>query len=416
MSFTEISIYKPIFYQNWESVKVYNLAEWKNGLAFKKINFSKRGRPIIKIAELKNGITSQTKFTNQIFNEDYFLRKGDMVFSWSGNPKTSIDVFWYRLPDGWLNQHIFKVKVKNKVNKNYFYFLLKYSKPNFIEIAKNKQTTGLGHVTSKDLKRIIVRIPKIKEQKRIATILSSLDDKIELNNQINKNLEAMAQVIFKHWFIDFEFPNENGEPYKSSGGEMVDSELGPIPKKWKIVKIKDEIDMKYGKNLPTNKLKKQGYPVFGANGVMGYYYKYLYYNPQIIITCRGNGSGNIFKTLPKSFITNNSIVLRIKNKDSVISKDYLKLYLINNNPYRFKTGSAQPQITIKNFNYFELLIPEKSVINQFQLIINAFEKIKYKNQKENNYLAKILYALLPKLMSGEIRVPINGKVLISKNN
>jgi type I restriction enzyme S subunit len=294
------------------------------------------------------------------------------------------------------------------INKYVYYFTIS---PKFRNTAIKSMTgtSGRQRVQTDILKNLVFFIPKIEEQGKIVSILSSLDDKIELNNQINKNLEEMAQAIFKHWFIEFEFPDGNGEPYKSSGGEMVDSKLGPIPRKWKIIKIKDEIDMKYGKNLPTNKLKKQGYPVFGANGVMGYYYKYLYYNPQIIITCRGNGSGNIFKTLPKSFITNNSIVLRIKNKDSVISKDYLKLYLINNNPYRFKTGSAQPQITIKNFNYFELLIPGKSVINQFQLIINAFEKIKYKNQKENNYLAKILDALLPKLMSGEIRVPINDK-------
>src|SRR5690606_33294984 len=77
------------------------------------------------------------------------------------------------------------------------------------------------------------------EQKAIAHILSTLDDKIEVNNQINRTLENMAQTIFKQWFVDFEFPNEDGEPDKSSGGEMVERELGIIPKGWKVVTLGD---------------------------------------------------------------------------------------------------------------------------------------------------------------------------------
>ena len=93
----------------YKRIPLYDLAKWKNGLAFRNINFSKRGRPVIKIAELKNGITEQTQLTEQTFDDEVYLRAGDMLFSWSGNPQTSIDVFWYNLPDGWLNQHIFKV-------------------------------------------------------------------------------------------------------------------------------------------------------------------------------------------------------------------------------------------------------------------------------------------------------------------
>ena len=81
---------------------LFDLAQWKNGLAFKKIDFSSDGEPVIKIAELKNGITGQTQFTEGDYGDEVHLTKGDMLFSWSGNPETSIDVFWYNLPDGWL--------------------------------------------------------------------------------------------------------------------------------------------------------------------------------------------------------------------------------------------------------------------------------------------------------------------------
>lgn len=149
-----------------EEIDLYSLADWKNGLAFKNITFSNIGLPIIKIAELKNGITDMTKFTQDTFDKSVFLTKGDMLFSWSGNPETSIDTYIYNLQDGWLNQHIFKVTPK-KINKKFFYYLMKSLNPTFQRIASNKQTTGLGHVTVADLKRLKVYIPSIKTQQHI---------------------------------------------------------------------------------------------------------------------------------------------------------------------------------------------------------------------------------------------------------
>ena len=170
---------------------LYELAKWKNGLAFRNIEFSKGGRPIIKIAELNHGITETTAYTENTYSDEVFLRRGDMLFSWSGNPQTSIDVYWYDLPDGWLNQHIFKVTPNEKlVDKVFLYYLLKFLKPRFTKIAMNKQTTGLGHVTIEDLKRMSVVVPPITEQKRMASILSTIDDKIAMNRAINDNLAA----------------------------------------------------------------------------------------------------------------------------------------------------------------------------------------------------------------------------------
>lgn len=179
-----------------KSISLYELAIWKNGLAFKNIHFSKTGLPVIKIAELKNGITGQTYFTEQVFDDSVFLHKGDMLFSWSGNPETSIDVFWYELPDGWLNQHIFKVTPAVGVDANYLYYLLKALKPQFTAIASNKQTTGLGHVTVKDLKEMIVDLPSIDVQRSIGAYLHSIDAKIDCNRQINDNLLQQAMAIF----------------------------------------------------------------------------------------------------------------------------------------------------------------------------------------------------------------------------
>ena len=95
---------------------------------------------------------------------------------------------------------------------------------------------------------IVVRYTSSRdEQKNIAHVLSTLDEKIEVNNQISKTLENMAQAIYKHWFVDFEFPDENGNPYKSSGGKMVESEFWRIPEFWEIVSLETFVEIKYGK-------------------------------------------------------------------------------------------------------------------------------------------------------------------------
>lgn len=145
----------------WEAVPVYDLAKYVNGAAFKTECFSdgKIGHPIIKIAELKSGITGQTKFTSSRFDERYFVQDGDILFSWSGNPDTSIDIFLWTLGDGWLNQHIFKVLPNNDRDRWFLYDLLRHLKPMFADIARDKQTTGLGHVTAGDLKRLFVCRP-----------------------------------------------------------------------------------------------------------------------------------------------------------------------------------------------------------------------------------------------------------------
>lgn len=191
MNFDENSLYNIKSSVEEKRYSLFELATWKNGLAFKKINFSETGVPVIKIAELNNGIGGTTAYTQQTFSEDVHLYKGDLLFSWSGNPQTSIDIFRFNLDEGWLNQHIFKVTPDEKtIDKDYFYFLMKNLKPYFTQIATNKQTTGLGHVTIADIKRMSVVVPSLDVQREIVSYIKPIDDKVELNTAINNNLAA----------------------------------------------------------------------------------------------------------------------------------------------------------------------------------------------------------------------------------
>ena len=209
-------MYECVGPEDWQESSVFDLAHWKNGLVFKNIDFSESGRPVIKIAELKNGVTSQTARTMAEYNPSVFVRPGDMLFSWSGNPDTSIDVFRWDGIEGWLNQHIFKVSPSDEVSSDFLFFLLKWLRPRFAEIARNKQTTGLGHVTKQDLQRMLVSVPDTKEQAEIVGCISPIQNKIDLNRRMNETLEAMARAIFKDWFVDFgptRAKAEGREPY-----------------------------------------------------------------------------------------------------------------------------------------------------------------------------------------------------------
>ncbi|MGY0372324.1 restriction endonuclease subunit S [Clostridium sp. JNZ J1-5] len=139
--------------KGWKINSLYDFAGYINGASFKKDEYATSGCPIIKITELKNGITSSTEYFSGTKDEKYYIKTGDILFSWSGNPQTSIDTFIWVGGDAILNQHTFKISIKNN-DYCFIYLLLKFFKPEFTRIASSKQTTGLGHITVSDLKRI----------------------------------------------------------------------------------------------------------------------------------------------------------------------------------------------------------------------------------------------------------------------
>ena len=130
---------------------------------------------------------------------------------------------------------VLRIKAPSKYYLQYIYQKLISQKMlhQINEIAESRSGT-FPQITFDAIKNIELNLPSLEEQKRIADILTSLDDKIELNNQMNQTLEEIASLLYKRWFVDFEFPDDKGKPYKSSGGEMVDSELGMIPKGWEV--------------------------------------------------------------------------------------------------------------------------------------------------------------------------------------
>jgi type I restriction enzyme, S subunit len=238
-------LYQPVFPTHWQRCELYSLAHWVNGVAFRESQFSNHGKPIIKIAEIKGGISSQTRYTTLSFAESVHVSSGDLLFSWSGQPETSIDIFRWRGPDGWLNQHSFRVTPVDGIDSTFLFYLLRYLKPNFVGIARNKQTTGLGHVTKRDLTNIQAAYPDLAEQRAIAHILGTLDTKIELNRRRSDTLGEAARALFKAWFVDFEpvrARSEGRDPglqkpladLFSASFEESESGAGAVPAGWQV--------------------------------------------------------------------------------------------------------------------------------------------------------------------------------------
>jgi len=183
--------------RGWSVRTLWNCADYINGSAFRNDAFSpdRLGLPVIKIGELKDGISAQTKFTEAMLEPKYRINSGDILFSWSGSPDTSIDTFVWAGGEGWLNQHIFKIQFKCSEEKFFVYELLRHLNPVFVEIARNKQTTGLGHVTAQDLKRLKTVFPPALELRAFNQLAEPLFNRAFANRLESRTLTVLRDTL-----------------------------------------------------------------------------------------------------------------------------------------------------------------------------------------------------------------------------
>jgi type I restriction enzyme S subunit len=212
--------------KGWGTSSVYDLATYINGAAYRAFepNEERRGLPIIKIAELKAGVTSQTRFSAIDMPSKYKIDTGDILFSWSGNPDTSIDIFVWPHGPAWLNQHIFRVVPHSVHERAFILMTLRSLLPVFAEIARNKQTTGLGHVTVEDLTRLVmVRPPESVLMGWNMLVEPMLDRSFGLEKEI-KNLVALRDALLPK-LVSGEIRVENNERISTDGNKQYIGEI-----------------------------------------------------------------------------------------------------------------------------------------------------------------------------------------------
>lgn len=323
----------------------------------------------------------------------FFVEEGDLLFARqslvaSGAGKCSIVSSLSE--NTTFESHLIRVRLnKAKCNPLYYFYLFQLPYNPIKAIVNQCAQAG---IRGSELCKVKVQKPDIKVQNKVASILSKYDTLIENNTKRIRILEKMAENLYKEWFVRFRFP----------GYEKVEMENG-LPKGWKVKRYEDELNVKYGKGLPTNRLTEDGFPVFGSNGQIGFYTSYMYDTPQILISCRGASSGVVNISLPKSFVTNNSLVCELTDKTESVF-EYLKYYFLNTNLVQYQTGSAQPQITINNVVKLKMLVPSHEVQCAFSKKIRVIDKEVANLQNQNSLLARQRDLLLPRLMSGKLDI------------
>ena len=253
-------------------------------------------------------------------------------------------------------------------------------------------------ITISSLNKMDILLPSIKEQKAIANILSTLDEKIEINNQINERYKQLAQELFKHWFIDFEFPTENGDPYKSSGGEMFESELGIIPKGWKVGCLSDLVEVRYGKDHKN--LKEGHIPVYGSGGVIRYVDTALYTFESVLVPRKGTLNNVMYINHP--FWSVDTMFYTVM-KEQEIAK-FIYCFLKTKDLASMNIGSAVPSMTTAILNKMPIIIQPLEIINRFNRILDPIFAHIGLLLEENKRLVELRDNLLKKLMKGEISV------------
>ncbi|MDK0968542.1 restriction endonuclease subunit S [Clostridium perfringens] len=405
---------------NWNEVKIDDICSIRRGASPRPIQkyISERGIPWVKIAD---ATSSNSRFINEtkefIIEEgkekSRYIEKGTLILSNSATP--GLPKFMNIngcVHDGWLILDGFK-----GVYDNFLYYNLI---ENRIKLLSLSNGSVFRNLKTDIVKNFNIKLPPLEEQKSIAKILSDLDEKIEVNNKINKNLEEMAQAIFKQWFVDFEFPNEEGKPYKSSGGEMVESELGMIPKGWKISSLIDIADYLNGlamqkfkpsedeKGLKVLKIKelRQGFTDESSDLCSeNIKQEYIINNGDVIFSWSG--------TLLVDLWGADKCGLN-QHLFKVTSNKYYKWYYYYWTKFHLNKfiSIAKDKATtmghIKRSNLSESLVfvPNDSTLKLMNKVMNPIITQVINNKVENKRLEKLRDTLLPKLMSGEIRVPL----------
>lgn len=279
-----------------------------------------------------------------------------------------------------------------QLNSKYLYYWFQ-SYEGYQKVDAIAKGTAQKAVPITTLKQLELYTPIIDLQNKIVDILSAYDDLIENNQKQIKLLEEAAQRLYKEWFVDLRFP----------GHENVEIVEG-IPIGWNKCFIDDIFQIRYGKTLPTSKISNEGaYPVYGANGIIGYYNEKNCDDYTVLITCRGNGSGDVSRTHDKeSFVTNNSFI--VKPLNSLYRVSYVYQLMKHTDFKRVCTGSAQPQLTNTSISTIIVTKPAEEVIELFcDRTDNLYKKIE-SLLRQNLFLEEARNRLLPKLMSGEIEV------------
>lgn len=409
--------------EGWRKVKLGDVIDFNPKETLKKNTISK----YVEMAQLQCFARNIIGYSFREYKGGTKFRNGDTLLAritpCLENGKTAfVDILEEDEVGFGSTEYIVLRKKEGYTDENYIFYLAISDLFRQIAIKSMTGTSGRQRVQTEVLKNSEIVIPEVNIQKKIASILSLLDEKIELNKKINQNLEEIAQTLFKRWFIDFEFPNEEGKPYKSSGGKMIESELGEIPERWRVGKLGEIIEINPKENL--KKLEKKIYIemkcLSETSSIISEYYEREFTGTGTkfknkdtlmarITPCLENGKIGYVNFLEDNDIGWGSTEFNILRSQNNIpkelsyfiarSKNFLD-YAINN----MNGSSGRQRVNGKILEEYDIVISPENIYKKFGKVSNSIMNQIENNRKEIEKLQKLRDYLLPRLMNGEISV------------
>ena len=379
--------------EEWKTYTLAEICDLIPGFAFKSSDFGDYTDKAIKIGDIQppyvnyesmSGVNIQQYSPSKLAK--YIVRKGDFVLAMTGATIGKIGRY-IEVNPAYLNQRVLLFKPHNNVNSKYIYYSL--LSPLFQKSVLNHidSETAQPNISGKSVSGFEINLPSRKEQDRITDVLSAIDDKIELNNRINHNLEEQAQAPYKAWFVDF-------EPFKD--GKFVDSELGMIPEGWRVGNLSELLEIRYGKD---HKALKDGLiPVYGSGGFMRYAERALYEGESVLIPRKGTLNNVMY--VKGAFWTVDTMFYTVERASNAIK--YCHLFLLTQDLASMNAGSAVPSMTLDILKSLPLLIPPYQVLNDFNRVASSLYEARTQREGESNSLSQSRDTILPQLMSGAL--------------
>ena len=294
----------------------------------------------------------------------------------------------------WLRNINFEI-----IDIDYLYYFLKSDL--FQKTIKYNNIGAVQKALTIDfLKTVKITLPSLDNQRKLISILKSIDKKLKNNNQINQELEAMAKTLYDYWFVQFDFPDQNGKPYKSSGGKMVyNPELKrEIPEGWGVEKLSHFLTIKNGKD--HKHLQDGKFAVYGSGGIMRMVTDYLYSGESILFPRKGTLNNVMY--VNEKFWTVDTMFYSEVNKNNSALYVFYSVKDIDFN--KLNTGTGVPSMTSSILYDLNIIVPEENILEKFNTIVKQnYETIKL-NSIQNQELTQLRDWLLPMLMNGQVKV------------
>ncbi|EGD39555.1 MULTISPECIES: restriction endonuclease subunit S [Streptococcus] len=341
------------------------------------------------------------------------LQRDDIVLTTRG---TVGNVALYSQEVPFSNIRINSGMVIIRVNKNFWhpYFVYLFFQSHLFKKQISRLISGSAQPQLPISILETVSIPQLTldEQKEIIFNIKSIDQKIQINNQINQELETMAKTLYDYWFVQFDFPDQNGKPYKSSGGKMVyNPELKrQIPEGWGVEKLGDITICHDSKRVPLSsndrELVKGEIPYYGATGIMDYVNNYIFEGDYVLMAEDGSvmtekGTPILQRISGKNWVNNHAHVLEpIKNHSCKL----LMMLLKDVSVMKIKTGSIQMKINQENMNKIVVPAIPLELLFEINQKLEVIDKQQLNLIEENKQLTQLRDWLLPMLMNGQVKV------------